>query len=225
MNKPTKLWIKETREVSANCRGLRLADEVAYNPFDPSFHADPYPHYRDLLAGPPRRLALRVPVVLVARYADVVAVTRDHATFSSAMPPFMFSRGPDPFGGALTMPFSDPPVHTQAAAYGRARLQPAADNTARAAHRRGHPAVARGERQGGRFEAMSALANQLPVVIIAEMLGVPSEHRERFRRWSDAVASNGMGRNRESAESGQWRSCANTWRRKSSGGRSSEAMI
>ena len=39
---------------------------------------------------------------------------------------------------------------------------------------------------------MSALANQLPVVIIAEMLGVPSEHRERFRRWSDAVTSNGM---------------------------------
>jgi len=54
-----------------------------------------------------------VPVVLVARYADVLAVTRDHATFSSAMPPFMFSRGPDPFGGALTMPFSDPPVHTR----------------------------------------------------------------------------------------------------------------
>ncbi|HMD04199.1 MAG TPA: hypothetical protein VKG68_02920, partial [Candidatus Binatus sp.] len=90
-----------------------MADEVAYNPFDPSFHADPYPHYLDLLAGPPRRLALRVPVVLVARYADVVAVTRDHATFSSAMPPFMFARGPDPFGGALTMPFSDPPVHSR----------------------------------------------------------------------------------------------------------------
>ena len=190
-----------------------MADEVAYNPFDPSFHADPYPHYRNLLAGPPRRLALRVPVVLVARYADVVAVTRDHATFSSAMPPFMFSRGPDPFGGAMTMPFSDPPVHT------RLRRMVARDFSPRRITLLA-PRIVEVTRQlleasgkGGRFEAMSALANQLPVVIIAEMLGVPSEHRERFRRWSDAVASNGMGRNRdESAESGQWRSCANTWR-------------
>jgi len=180
-----------------------MADEVAYNPFDPSFHADPYPHYRNLLAGPPRRLALRVPVVLVARYADVVAVTRDHATFSSAMPPFMFSRGPDPFGGALTMPFSDPPVHT------RLRRMVARDFSPRRIALLA-PRIVEVTQQlleasgpGGRFEAMSALANQLPVVIIAEMLGVPSEHRERFRRWSDAVASNGMGRNRdESAERG-----------------------
>jgi cytochrome P450 len=180
-----------------------MADEVAYNPFDPSFHADPYPHYRDLLAGPPRRLALRVPVVLVARYADVVAVTRDHATFSSAMPPFMFTRGPDPFGGALTMPFSDPPVHS------RLRRMVARDFSPRRITLLA-PRIVEVTRQlleasgnDGRFEAMSALANQLPVVIIAEMLGVPSEHRERFRRWSDAVASNGMGRNRdESAERG-----------------------
>ncbi len=180
-----------------------MADEVAYNPFDPSFHADPYPHYRDLLAGPPRRLALRLPVVLVAHYADVVAVTRDHATFSSALPPFMFARGPDPFGGAMTMPFSDPPVHT------RLRRMVARDFSPRRITLLA-PRIVEVTRQlleasgkGGRFEAMSALANQLPVVIIAEMLGVPSEHRERFRRWSDAVASNGMGRNRESAESGQ----------------------
>src|SRR5271155_3098931 len=162
-----------------------MADEVAYNPFDPSFHADPYPNYRDLLAGPPRRLGPRAPVVLVARYADVVAVTRDHATFSSALPPFMFARGPDPFGGAMTMPFSDPPVHSRLPRIGEITRQ-----------------LLEASGEGGRFEAMSALANQLPVVIIAEMLGVPSEHRERFRRWSDAVASNGMGRNRdESADS------------------------
>src|SRR5580658_1058258 len=36
---------------------------------------------------------------------------------------------------------------------------------------------------------MSALANQLPVIIIAEMLGVPAEHRASFRQWSNAVAA------------------------------------
>src|SRR6266851_7635545 len=90
-----------------------MADQIAYNPFDPSFHADPYPHYRQLLAGPPRRVAIGSPVVLVARYADVVAVTRDHASFSSALPQYAVSRGGNPFGGATTLPFADPPVHTR----------------------------------------------------------------------------------------------------------------
>ena len=42
------------------------------------------------------------------------------------------------------------------------------------------------------------LANQLPVVIIAEMLGVPSEHRERFRSVvRRGCVQFGMGRNRD----------------------------
>jgi len=42
----------------------------------------------------------------------------------------------------------------------------------------------------GKFEAMAGLADQLPVVIIAEMLGVSIEDRARFRAWSDAITSN-----------------------------------
>jgi cytochrome P450 len=90
-----------------------MADQIAYNPFDLSFHADPYPHYRQLLAGPPPRVAIGSPVMLIARYADVVAVTRDHASFSSALPQYAVSRGGNPFGGAMTLPFADPPVHTR----------------------------------------------------------------------------------------------------------------
>src|SRR5260370_27687632 len=90
-----------------------MPDQTAYGPFDPSFHADPYPHYRQLLAGAPRRVAIGSPVVLVARYVDVVAVTRDHASFSSALPQYAVSRGGNPFGGAMTLPFADPPVPTR----------------------------------------------------------------------------------------------------------------
>jgi cytochrome P450 len=169
-----------------------MADQIAYNPFDPSFRADPYPHYRQLLAGPPRRVAVGSPVVLVARYADVVAVTRDRASFSSALPQYAVSRGGNPFGGAMTLPFADPPVHT------RLRRLVAHDFSPRRIALLA-PRIIEVTQQlleenihGGRLEAMSALANQLPVVIIAEMLGVPSEHHERFRRWSDAVTSNAM---------------------------------
>ena len=34
---------------------------------------------------------------------------------------------------------------------------------------------------------MEAFAAPLPVVVIAEMLGVPSADRDRFRHWSDEI--------------------------------------
>jgi cytochrome P450 len=166
-----------------------MAEEIVYNPFDPAFLADPYPHYAPLLAGPPRRVAMGLPVVLVARYADVVAVTRNHAGFLSTIPQYMVPEGSDPFGGAPTMPFSDPPVHTRlrrlvARDFSPRRIAALAPRIREVTVRLLDENVS-----GGRFEAMSALANQLPVVIIAEMLGVPVEHHASFRQWSDAVAS------------------------------------
>ncbi len=167
-----------------------MEEAIGYNPFDPSFLADPYPHYRPLLAGPPRRANFGLPVVLAARYGDVVTVLRDHSSFSSKIPPYAINPGGDPFGGAPTMPFSDPPVHS------RLRRLVARDFSPRriaslAPRIRELAATLLDESiHDGRFEAMSAFADQLPVIIIAEMLGVPAEDHARFRRWSDAVASN-----------------------------------
>ncbi len=89
-----------------------MAEEINYNPFDPTFLVDPYPHYAPLLTGPPRCATIGFPAILVARYADVVTVVRDHARFSSVMPQYAIVAGADPFG-APTMPFSDPPVHSR----------------------------------------------------------------------------------------------------------------
>ncbi|HUA33521.1 MAG TPA: cytochrome P450 [Candidatus Binataceae bacterium] len=169
-----------------------MAGEVEYNPFDPSFQADPYPHYAALLGGPPRYLAIGLPIVMVARYRDVVTVARDQATFSSAVPRNMIPPGADPFGGAPTMPFSDPPIHS------RLRRLVARDfSPRRIAAMQTHIAdltrqLLDGYARGSSFDAMSAFADQLPVVIIAEMLGVPVADRERFRTWSDVIASNSL---------------------------------
>jgi cytochrome P450 len=169
-----------------------MAAEVEYNPFDPSMLADPYPHYARLVTGPPRFLANGLPIVMVARYRDVVTVLRDHANFSSSIPRNMIPSGADPFGGAPTMPFSDPPVHS------RLRRMVARDfSPRRIAAMESHIAeVTRdlldANARGRTFDLMSAFADQLPVVIIAEMLGVPTQDRERFRTWSDIIASNSV---------------------------------
>ena len=167
-----------------------MSELIDYNPFDPSFLIDPYPNYELLLHGPPRRANLGLPIVLAARYADVVAVLRDHAHFSSTMPEYIVNREADPFGGAPTLPFSDQPIHS------RLRRLVARDFTPRRIASL-EPRIRDLTRKmldrcllDGKFEAMSALADQLPVIIIAEMLGIPLEDRARFRKWSDAVASN-----------------------------------
>ena len=39
----------------------------------------------------------------------------------------------------------------------------------------------------GSFDLVQDFASPLPVIMIAEMLGVEPERREEFKRWSDAV--------------------------------------
>src|ERR1700720_4853874 len=85
-----------------------------FNPWDENFRANPYPHYRPLLAGPPRVVDMGYKFALAARYADVQAVLMDHATFSSVPPPgLLFDEQAKAFGAAPTMLTSDPPPQTR----------------------------------------------------------------------------------------------------------------
>lgn len=44
--------------------------------------------------------------------------------------------------------------------------------------------------KNGQIDMISALAYPLPVIVIAEMLGIPPSERDTFKRWSDDVVSN-----------------------------------
>lgn len=168
----------------------QAAENIYFNPWDPAFRANPYPHYKPLLAGPPRILDLFGPTAMVTRYADVTTVLRDHAHFSSVRPRDP-SEAPNegPFAGARTMLFSDPPMHT------RLRRLVSRDFTPRRI-REMEPRIREIARdlidaaaRSGELEVMSGVANALPVMVIAEMLGVPPDHYEQFKHWSDTVVS------------------------------------
>ena len=60
--------------------------EFYFNPFDPDFRANPYPHFPALLDGPPRQLNLMMPTTLIARYDDVVTVLHDHDALHRSPP-------------------------------------------------------------------------------------------------------------------------------------------
>ncbi|MGB6551854.1 MAG: cytochrome P450, partial [Candidatus Binataceae bacterium] len=85
-----------------------------FNPWDPDFRADPYPHYPALLSGPPRVTVLPgAPFALVARYRDASTVLRDHEHFSSVGPPPPPDQYQGPFAASRNVLGSDPPDHSR----------------------------------------------------------------------------------------------------------------
>jgi cytochrome P450 len=42
-------------------------------------------------------------------------------------------------------------------------------------------------RERGELDVMRDFAEPLPAIVIAELLGVPAEHREQFKHWSDGI--------------------------------------
>jgi cytochrome P450 len=165
---------------------------VYFNPWDPEFRANPYPYYGAINAGPPKLIDLFGPTALVGRYADVTAVLKDHARFSSEQrmrSPEMRDEGA--FRGSATMLFSDPPVHS------RLRRVVARDFTPRRIRdlepRVREIASALLDRVEGKgaLEVMDDVANALPVMVIAEMLGVPADKYAMFKDWSDRIVTGG----------------------------------
>jgi len=156
-------------------------------PFDPAFWTDPYRFYPTLLAVPPLRLPLLIPAVVVARYRDVVEVLGDPERFSSRVHDLPFIPMLDPFGGATTILFSDPPQHT--------RLRRLASR-----YFRGRPADVLADRirtttdalleriaAQREFDGIRDLAAPLPTTTIAHVLGIPIEDEPMLRTWSDEV--------------------------------------
>ncbi|MGB9380576.1 cytochrome P450 [Candidatus Binatus sp.] len=162
--------------------------DIYFNPWDENFRANPYPHYRPLLAGPPRIIDMGFKFVLAARYADVRAILMDHATFSSVQPKGMgFDEQANVFGEAPTMLGSDPPTQTRLRRLVsrdftprrirelEPRIREIAKNLLDAAERK------------GQFDVMADLANPLPVMVISDLLGVPPEEYQQFKNWSDKI--------------------------------------
>jgi cytochrome P450 len=172
---------------------MSTTPQVYFNPWDPEFRANPYRYYAPLVAGPPQVIELVQKIALIARYAEVIAVLRD-ARFSADRSKTTIAqveqiRDRGPFKGAPTILTSDPPVHT------RLRRLVSRDFTPRRIREiepriRGVTAELLDAVQGkGELEVMADLANPLPVMVIAEMLGVPPERYETFKRESDIIVS------------------------------------
>ena len=162
----------------------RRRSGVAYNPLSPGTVQDPYPAYAALRDRAPAHRSRLLRAWVFARHADVNAILRDHRRF-----------GNDPRKGTLsarqlaTIPLPnmlilDPPDHTRLRALVTKAFTP---RTVEALEPRIRGVLGRLLDEiddPAAFDLMEAVARPLPVIVIAEMLGVPAEDRARFRMWT-----------------------------------------
>jgi cholest-4-en-3-one 26-monooxygenase len=127
----------------------------------------------------------------VTRHADVVAVSRDPATFSSAQGiNITYEGGLDPkvvnalIGNMITM---DPPLHN---AYRKVAL-PFFTKSALERLEGRIRALAReivgGALERGECDFMKDVAAPLPIAVLCEILGVPAEDHDRIFEWSNLL--------------------------------------
>lgn len=151
--------------------------------FSHEFREDPYPFYEVLRRERPVYREPRYGGYVLTRFDDVLAALLDTETFSSAQGP-----GPAPSSNlsqAAALPATDPPHHDQLRALVSRAFTPrrvaASEPRIEAVTRELLDAL-----DGDAFDVVPALSIPLPVVVIAEMLGVEPERLPDFRRWSDA---------------------------------------
>ncbi|MDD9960650.1 MAG: cytochrome P450 [Gammaproteobacteria bacterium] len=153
---------------------------AAYDPFKPPVFDEPSVAYAHLLAERPVHYFADFdpPFYTLSRHADVQRALRDIDTYSSE-----FGQGPrfTPPAGML----SNPPQHT----FFRSLVQQAFSPRAIEAMRGRVEELAEellDEIPAGEWDLHDAFAFPLPVIVIAEMLGVPADDLHLFKRWSDA---------------------------------------
>ena len=176
--------------VNALVHRERWQSGVAYNPLSPRMAQDPYPEYEVLRERSPVHRSRLMNAWVFSRYADVDTVLRDHRRFSNDPRKRTLSRRqqavlPDP--GDYTMLFLDPPDHARLRALVNKAFTRRAVNALEPLIRRLMDTLLDEVDPSG-FDLMEAVAVPLPVIVIAEMLGVPPEDRARFRVWSNQRA-------------------------------------
>jgi cytochrome P450 len=174
-----------------------MTAELRYDPLDPGVREDPYPHYARLRREAPVFRIESRGLFAVSRYADVVHVLRRHDLFSSAAMAAAL-RQPQAYvpeeererpldSSALGVIGADPPEHTRLRAVLNRGFTPRRIAALEPRVRAIAKDLTRALRGRDEWDFVADFAVPLPVAVIAELLGVPTDRLRDFKRWSDAA--------------------------------------
>lgn len=155
---------------------------------------EPFDWYREMRAESPVRYDSGRNSWDVFRYADVKRVLDDDETFSTNPRLANDFQEPERMGEGLifdTMLFQDPPRHDELRGVVDDAFQPRALRNLEPYVRELAADLlddALATDDSG-MELIDEFAYPLPVIVIAKLLGVPADERDRFKRWSDTLVA------------------------------------
>ena len=167
--------------------------------FDPGFKANPYPTYARLRSEVPvHRVVLpdHRGMWLVTHYEDVSTVLKDERfvkDWRNAMTPEQLAQIPPipevmkPL--ARNMLDTDPPDHERLRSLVQKAFTPRLIERMRPRVQAIADALLDEVQDRGKMDLIDDYAFPLPITVIAELLGVSAEDRNKFREWSNAAVS------------------------------------
>ena len=173
----------------------RLGSGLAFDPFSPEFHEDPYPLLQELRRRDPVHWMETARGWLITRYDDVSAILRDPNSSAdrSAIKNSIDAvwRRNSTFQRVVeTMLISlDPPAHTRLrnlvnTAFSSEMLSLLEPHIALIIDQLLDKASMRGS-----FDIIRDFAEPMPIGVIARMLGVPPTDQPRFLQWSHTLSA------------------------------------
>ena len=156
---------------------------MEYNPFDYDIHRDPYPTYAWLREEAPVYHNERIGFWALSRFDDVLNAHLDPGTFVSGHG--VTIEGYDKGNDVLIS--RDEPSHGWHRKLVSRLFTPRAISDLEPKVRDIAAGVLDDARERGEIDIVAEFSTHLPMMVIAEMLGLPMETREELRHLSDAI--------------------------------------
>jgi cytochrome P450 len=164
-----------------------------YHLLDPEVLANPYPLYRRLRDEDPVHWDPFLHAWVVTRYTDVLTVLLKFSADRTPTPKKLSEMGLsalNPIAQVMVrqMLFMDPPAHTRLRSLAAQAFTPRRVETLRSHIREITNSLLDAVQDTGRMDVIADLAELLPCIVTAEMLGVPVEDHRQLKVWSQDFA-------------------------------------
>ena len=169
---------------------------LEFNPLQQNFRQNPYPIYRQFREADPVHWSALSGFWVCTRYDDIVTILRHSKASANPRDWELFDDYVEALGGTGTaydmqsrwMLLKNPPDHTRLRKLVTKAFTPRVVENMRTHIQDIVYDLLGAVRTKRRFDIIQDLAFPLPVIVIAELIGVPTQDREYFKDWTTALA-------------------------------------
>ncbi len=169
---------------------------LEFNPLQQNFRQNPYPTYRQFREADPVHWSAMFGFWVCTRYDDIVTILRHSKASANPRDWERFDDYVEALGGtgpaydmqSRWMLLKNPPDHTRLRKLVAKAFTPRVVENMRAHIQDIVYDLLDTVQTRRRFDIIQDLAFPLPVIVIAELIGVPTQDREYFKGWTTALA-------------------------------------